>query len=59
MLFICSQLKDLRIHTITVLPCAHELLYTKDVDCDKNMLRSIHGITGENRSKASSCCAIG
>jgi bisphosphoglycerate-dependent phosphoglycerate mutase len=56
MLFICSQLKDLRIHTITVLPCAHELLYTKDVDCDKNMLRHLAGIAGENRMNCDTTC---
>jgi broad specificity phosphatase PhoE len=56
MLFLCSSLKLLKAHKMSVLPCAHELPYTKDIDCDKNMLRSIHGITGENRMNCETSC---
>lgn len=34
---------------ITVIPCSHEILYTKKENCDKNMVLSVKSIAGENR----------
>ena len=43
---------------ITIIPCSHEVLYTKKDNCDKNMILSLGSIAGENRMSCNTNCNI-
>jgi bisphosphoglycerate-dependent phosphoglycerate mutase len=47
---ICSKIKNDKPNKIVIIPCSHEVLYSKSGNCDKNMIRSIKSIAGENRT---------
>jgi len=47
---ICSKLKNDLPNKIVVIPCSHEVHYSKSGNCDKSMIRSIRNIAGENRT---------
>jgi bisphosphoglycerate-dependent phosphoglycerate mutase len=47
---ICSKLKNEMPNKLIVVPCSHELMYSKSDNCDKSMIRSINSIAGENRT---------
>ena len=50
---ICSKLKNHIPNSMVVVPCSHEVLYSKSGNCDKSMLMSINSIAGENRMACS------
>ena len=39
---------------ITILPCAHELMYRIEGSCDSHMIRDLRGFAGENRTSCGS-----
>ena len=44
---------------IIVLPCAHELIYFDDKNCDKKMLREVRGVlAGENITTCDTICVV-
>jgi broad specificity phosphatase PhoE len=46
---ICSRLKNNIPNKIIIVPCSHEVQYSKSGNCDKSMIKSIYSIAGENR----------
>jgi bisphosphoglycerate-dependent phosphoglycerate mutase len=47
---ICSKLNNKKPNKFIVIPCSHEVHYSKSGNCDKSMIRSIRSIAGENRT---------